>query len=260
MISRLFARRRSAADAAPRRGRVAPGKRVYAIGDIHGRLDLLKQIHDLLNHDITRSSADEIVVVYLGDYIDRGLESRQVIDWLIDHPMPASRTVHLMGNHEQSLLRFLGDVSIGPSWMQYGGRETLHSYGIALERSIPSMTERLRRAQGELQQRLPERQRDFLEMLESWHVEDEYLFVHAGVRPGVKLEDQRLSDLLWIREEFLNSGADHGHIVVHGHTITEAPETLPNRIGIDTGAFMTGRLTCLVLQDDKRTFIQTGSS
>ncbi len=258
MISRLFARRRNAADTAPRRGRLAPGTRLYAIGDVHGRLDLLKQIQDLVGNDMARSPAERVVVVYLGDYIDRGMESRQVVDWLIERPMPATQTVHLMGNHEQSLLRFLGDVTIGPSWMQYGGRETLHSYGVVLDRTISSMTDRLRKAQSELQRRLPAPHRDFMETLGPWYVEGDYLFVHAGLRPGIKLEDQRLADLLWIREEFLESPADHGHIVVHGHTITEAPETLPNRIGIDTGAFMSGRLTCLVLHGDQRTFLQTG--
>jgi serine/threonine protein phosphatase 1 len=233
--------------------RVADGTRVYAVGDIHGRVDLLREIDRRIQGDAAAAPSARKVVVYLGDYVDRGEHSREVIDWLIDHPLPGFERVHLLGNHEDSMLRFLTDVQIGPAWLTYGGGATLHSYGV----KPPASDRDLVRAQAELRDRLPPRHLAFLRELSLSHVEGDFCFVHAGIKPGVPLEAQALEDMLWIRDEFLGSRVDFGKIVVHGHTITDAPEVKRNRIGIDTGAFASGKLTCLVLDGESWSFLQT---
>jgi serine/threonine protein phosphatase 1 len=236
---------------------VPAGTRVYAIGDIHGRLDLLRDLHTRICEDAQEYAASRRVIVYIGDYIDRGYESRQTIDYLLGQPLPEFESVHLMGNHERTLLDFIDDISYGPGWLRYGGRETLYSYGIDWDRDLASTEESLLRIQSELREKLPSAHRRFLSDLRMTHVEGDYLFVHAGVRPGIPVENQNPDDLLWIRDDFLGSGADHGKVVVHGHSIAEEPELLPNRIGIDTGAFATGRLTCLVLEENRQSFLST---
>jgi serine/threonine protein phosphatase 1 len=254
MITRLFGRPR------PQQQTVAPevplGSRVYAVGDIHGRVDLLRALHRLIQEDAARRPARRNVVVYLGDYIDRGAESPGVIDLLLDQPLRGFEHVHLKGNHEDTLLRFLDDISIGQSWLLYGGAETLQSYGVRPPRANGA-NEDLVRAQSELKQKLPERHRQFMAGLELTHAEGDYLFVHAGVRPGVLLDQQIEEDMLWIRDDFLFSDAEFGKIVVHGHTITSRPDLQPNRIGIDTGAFASGTLTCLVLDGTELAFLHT---
>jgi serine/threonine protein phosphatase 1 len=253
VLSRLMAAAglRSKAEAPP--PEVPAGTRVYAIGDIHGRLDLLRQLNRQIVDDAAIDPVPRNVVVYLGDFVDRGSESSGVIDCLLDEALPGFETVHLRGNHEDSMLQFLGDILIGPAWLSYGGAQTLESYGITRPRSDRDLI----RAQGELRQVLPERHRAFLRRLKLTHVEGGYLFVHAGIRPGVPLERQAPQDMLWIRDEFLLSTTDFGKVVVHGHTITDEPDVQPNRIGIDTGAFATNRLTCLVLQGSEMRFLQT---
>jgi serine/threonine protein phosphatase 1 len=239
------------------RPRAPTGTRVYAIGDIHGRLDLLRELHRQILDDAARHPATRRVLVHLGDYVDRGHESAGVIDELLDHPLPGFEIVNLLGNHEDSMMRFLDDLSVGPAWLYYGGIATLASYEIEA-RGQPWRDEReLRRLQVELRQRLPERHLRFMQSLPLHHGEGDYLFVHAGLRPGIPLARQAREDLLWIRDEFLFSPLDHGKIVVHGHTITDMPELQSNRIGIDTGAFATGRLTCLVLDGEARAFLAT---
>jgi diadenosine tetraphosphatase ApaH/serine/threonine PP2A family protein phosphatase len=243
-------------DAAPRPAAEAPsGTRIYAIGDIHGRSDLLDRLHDMIRVDALGHPSAEKVVVYLGDYVDRGDDSRGVIDRLIDRPLSGFRTVALRGNHEEFLLRFLDDPEVGPAWIANGGDATLYSYGVDWrpafgEGDLPAVSEAFRRE-------LPRDHLAFLDGLALSDVEGDYLFVHAGIRPGVALAAQTPDDLMWIRGEFLDSTADHGHVVVHGHTITESPEMRDNRIGIDTGAFATGRLTCLVLDGAERRLLQT---
>jgi serine/threonine protein phosphatase 1 len=255
MITRLLGRSRSPAPQAVA-PEVPPGCRIYAFGDIHGRVDLLRHLHLIVHDDAWRRQAPRNVAVYLGDYIDRGEASRAVIDLLLDEPLPGFESVWLKGNHEESLLRFLDDASIGPSWLLYGGRDTLMSYGV--HPPVPSGGEReLKRAQHELRQRLPARHLRFLSGLKLTHEEGDYLFAHAGVRPGVPLDQQAEQDLLWIRDEFLLSDAEFGKIIVHGHTISERPDVQRNRIGIDTGAFASGRLTCLVLEGTDWSFLQT---
>jgi serine/threonine protein phosphatase 1 len=252
MLSNLFRRREKTVAVAPR---VPPETRVYAIGDIHGRVDLLRDMHQMIHEDAYAHQAPRNVVVYVGDYIDRGAYSREVIDLLLEEPLPGFEGVHLMGNHEDSLLRFLEDLAIAPVWLTYGGTATLQSYGVRPPRG--GGEDELRKTQEELARHLPEAHLRFYRGLGTSHVEGDYFFVHAGVKPGVPLDGQSREDLMWIRDAFLQSEADHGKIVVHGHTITDGPEVRRNRIGIDTGAFASGKLTCLVLADDQWSFLQT---
>ena len=251
MFRKLFGR--SARKAAAALPRVPDNARVYAVGDIHGRLDLLRQIERQIADDAAAARAARNVVIYLGDYIDRGDHSCEVVDWLLDNKLPGFERVLLLGNHEESLLQFLGDVQIGPAWLAYGGAATLHSYGV----KPPSTDREFIRAQEELRARLPDRHLAFMRELPLCHVEGDYYFVHAGIRPGVPLDAQAQEDMLWIRDEFLVSRQDFGKIIVHGHTITDVPEVRRNRIGIDTGAFASGRLTSLVLQGEEWSFLHT---
>jgi len=233
-----------------------PGTRLYAVGDIHGRLDLLRTLTALIHDDAYRRQASRNVAIYLGDYVDRGRESRAVIDFLLDEPLPGFEHVHLRGNHEDVMLRFLTDITAGPSWLNFGGRETLESYGVDAPQpqAAPAELERARRA---LAACLPRAHLEFLRGLPLQHEEGDYFFAHAGVKPGVPLDQQREEDLLWIRGEFLSSNAEFGRIVVHGHSISPVPDVRRNRIGIDTGAFMSDRLTCLVIDGTEWSFLQT---
>lgn len=234
-----------------------PGTRLYAIGDIHGRLDLLLRLHELIVADAAASPAKRRVLIYIGDYIDRGPDSAGVIDLLLDRPLPGFEIVHLLGNHEDTLLQFPDDMAVGPSWLTYGGVATLASYAVEVPPGSWRDERELRRLQGEVRRRIPRRHLEFMRNLPLTHVEGDYLFVHAGIRPGVPLERQERDDLLWIRDAFLHSSADHGRVVVHGHTITERPDQRSNRIGIDTGAFHSDRLTSLVLEGASRSFLHT---
>lgn len=235
---------------------VPPGTRVYAIGDVHGRLDLLVRLEAMIEADLARSHPARTVAVYLGDYVDRGPDSRGVLDHLLDRPLPVDEIVHLLGNHEDVMCQFLADAWVGENWIRFGGRETLASYGVAPDRELPSK-EWLLQAQEAFVRAVPERHLAFLEGLPLRHEEGGYLFVHAGIRPRIPLDRQRRHDLLWIRHEFLDSGVDHGRVVVHGHSISSEPEILSNRIGLDTGAFMSGRLTALVLEGETRRLLST---
>ncbi|TVR99710.1 MAG: serine/threonine protein phosphatase [Rhodospirillales bacterium] len=246
--------------AAGRRGgsgaRVPEGERIYAVGDIHGRDDLLRRIHDLIGADRRDHPAPgPCTVVYLGDYVDRGSGSREVLDILIREPIEADQRVHLQGNHELMMLRFLDGQDNG-SWLLNGGDATLASYGVPAAWSTihPQAVQGLSTA---LARELPPEHDRFLRSLELRHMAGDYVFVHAGVRPGIPLADQRPADLMWIREPFLGSTEDFGKRVVHGHTITSRPQVRANRIGIDTGAFGSGILSCLVLEGDQVRFLST---
>lgn len=235
--------------------RTAPGVRIYAIGDIHGRDDLLERVHALIEGDLSLSPWANSVVVYLGDYVDRGPRSCEVIDRLIRKPVKGCRAVHLRGNHEDMMLRFL-DNPTNDVWLVNGGLAALQSYGVAGSEQWISFRDR-QRFRDDLTRLLPETHRRFLEGLADSYVSGDYLFVHAGIRPGRPLDDQDPRDLMWIRGPFLSATEASGKRVVHGHTITDEPEVLPNRIGIDTGAFYSGRLTCLVLQESRMRFLGT---
>ena len=232
-------------------------QRIYCIGDIHGCADLLQQIHEKILIDVASYSGIK-TIVYLGDYIDRGEQSRQVIELLVTDPLADFESVYLMGNHEQAMLSFIEFPEASAAWISFGGREALNSYGIPLAH-IPGKLEISELAKS-LDNKLPETHREFLQSCKnSWQC-GSYYFVHAGIEPGVALDKQLLEDQLWIREEFLESKNNHGAIIVHGHSITPEPQLLPNRIGIDTGAFKTGVLTCLVLEGEEQRFLQTCSA
>lgn len=246
--------RRTPEDARPQ-AKAPAGARIYAVGDIHGRSDLLDRMHDMIRADARDARSAAKIVVYLGDYVDRGDDSRGVVDRLIARPLAGFRAVALRGNHEAFLLRFLEDPEVGPAWIANGGDATLYSYGVdwrqaLLDGDLAGVSEALRGA-------LPADHLAFFQELALSDVEGDYLFVHAGIRPGVALDAQSPDDLMWIRSEFLDSPIDHGRVVVHGHTISDRPEVRDNRIGIDTGAFATGRLTCVVLEGANRRVLQT---
>jgi len=246
-------------EAGARKPRVPAGHLVYAVGDVHGRLDLLNRMLALILADAEGRDADRRAIVFLGDYVDRGPQSRGVIDRLLAGPPAGFEQVCLMGNHESWLLDFLVDCRAGAGWIANGGGATLDSYGTQIPRGLGFSlgTGRLESTRLAFLQSLPEAHRAFLKNLEFMWRSGDYAFVHAGVRPGRALDDQDPQDLLWIRRDFLESEDNFGAFVVHGHTIVDAPEERANRIGLDTGAFATGRLTCLALQDTERRFLQT---
>ena len=227
-----------------------PGIRVYAIGDIHGRLDLLTA----LGEDCLHLPSLEPIAVFLGDYIDRGPDSAGVIEKLAngDFPVPI---VALRGNHEATLLRFLEDETALDEWRLYGGLETLVSYGIDVKNVMRGAE--YAAAQAALREALPPKHLSFFkESKLSWSAGD-YFFCHAGIRPNIALARQQEHDLLWIRQEFNDYQGPHEKIIVHGHTPVVEPEVLPNRINLDTGAYATGILTCLALEGRERKFIAT---
>jgi serine/threonine protein phosphatase 1 len=232
---------------------------VYAVGDIHGRFDLLTALIERLLTDKDAHPDDaETIIVFLGDYIDRGLESKRVLDFLSTGGVPGFRTIYLKGNHEEAMLDFLDGRSDGTAWLTYGGLETLYSYGVLLK-GVPVSTSAVVDLREALRAAVPPEHVEFMRSGRLTHVEGDYLFVHAGVRPGIPLERQSPSDLLWIRDEFLSSRACfEGKVVVHGHTICDRPQSRPHRINVDTGAFVSGRLTAAVLRGTTRRFLATG--
>ncbi len=248
-------RRKPAAVAAPR----APeGARLYVVGDIHGRLDLLRDLARLIAQDAAAqaSAPARAETIFLGDYVDRGPDSAGVIDFLAsgDFPTPL---VALRGNHEAMLARFMEDETALEEWRRFGGLETLHSYGVNVTDALRGANYAQTRAA--LLERLPAAHRDFLHGMRSSLARGGYFFCHAGVRPGRALTAQTDSDLLWIREPFLSFAGDLGACVVHGHTPVAAPDVRANRINIDTGAYASGRLTALALEGDMRRFLVAGA-
>jgi serine/threonine protein phosphatase 1 len=236
---------------------IPSGHRVYAIGDIHGRADLLTKLLGVISADADGRGAALNRLVYLGDYVDRGPDSRGVIDLVLDGVPSGFSVVTLMGNHEEMMRRFVGgEIALGRTWMINGGDATLASYGIDPPGWLDGSAA-YRRASDELAASLPQRHRDFLGRLALSHELGDYFFVHAGVRPGVPLPRQLQEDLLWIRDEFLDSEDDFGKRVVHGHSIAPKPMVERNRIGIDTGAYASGTLTALVLEGDEWRLMQT---
>ena len=201
--------------------RVLDGTRVYCIGDIHGRGDLLREMAGRVEADLKTGSFDHAMTVFLGDYIDRGLDSMSVIERLASAEWPTS-IISLAGNHEDFLMTFLDDAGILDFWRSQGGLATLHSYGVDVG---PAMTGRdFAGVQAAFTARFPQHHRDFLAALKVSAVIGDYFFCHAGVRPGVALDRQNRDDLLTIREPFLSSQAEHGKLVVHGHTPAVVPE------------------------------------
>ncbi|MDH5513433.1 MAG: serine/threonine protein phosphatase [Gammaproteobacteria bacterium] len=234
---------------------VPAGSVVYAIGDIHGEAAKLDRLHAMIRADADSRASNRRIAIYLGDYVDRGPDSAGVVDRLVADTLPGFARVFLMGNHEDFLLQFLEAAGSMSAWFYNGGLRTLESYDVDVRAHDAWMADP-QALQDEFLSRLPQAHREFFAALDLYRVEGDYLFVHAGIRPGRRLADQSRADLLWIREAFIHSDADHGHIVVHGHTPREAVEVRRNRIGIDTGAVYGGKLTALVLEGEGREFLQ----
>jgi serine/threonine protein phosphatase 1 len=233
-------------------------QRAYVIGDIHGRLDLLDQLLADIHRDIAERPVRKALLVFLGDLIDRGPSSAQVVERLRTYQRDGVRPIFVIGNHEEVLLRILdGEIGLVPSWLRYGGSECLESYGADPRKLVEQSDEE---ALATIRQAIPQRHRDFVATFVDTCRFGDYLFVHAGIRPGVPLDQQLQSDLRWIREPFLLDDTDHGCVVVHGHTISEEVEERPNRIGIDTGAYRSGILTALVIEGAERRYLDTRSS
>lgn len=233
------------------------GHRAYAVGDIHGRLDLLDEMLSAIEADIRDRSAAKIVIVFLGDLIDRGPHSAQVVERLRLYSPVHARTVFLMGNHEEVMLRVLdGDGPLLRDWLKFGGAECVRSYGIDPAELAQLSTNK---ALELLKSAIPEAHVDFIRSFADTLSFGSYLFVHAGIRPGVTLSEQAQTDLRWIRQPFLDDPRDHGFVVVHGHTITPQVEQCGNRIALDTGAYKSGVLTALGIEGPRRWLLQTDS-
>lgn len=239
-----------------RAARVPEETRVYAVGDIHGRADLLDEMLRLIERDNGNAPpVRETALVFVGDYVDRGPDSAGVFDRLLKTARSGRYTMHLLkGNHEVMFLDFLAESTAFFQWAANGGVETLESYDLDVHAMSLDSPERLRRA---ALAAIPEAHLDLLRGLETFAAIGDYLFVHAGMRPGVPLEAQSEHDLIWIREPFLNYEGDLGKVVVHGHTPVPEPEIRANRINIDTLAWRSGTLTSLVLEGTSRRFLST---
>ena len=255
MLKRLIQKFSARPQAEPLAPEMTAGTRLYAIGDIHGRVDLLRSLHQMIREDLVRKTPERAVVVYLGDYIDRGEASSEVVEELLARPLDGVERVHLMGNHEWAMLGFLENPVGYLDWLEFGGRATLGSYGAP--QPDPGDPASIEAAHQALHRNLPKPHLRFLKGLSSSYEEGGYFFAHAGVRPGVPLANQSERDLMMIRDSFTRSCENFGKMVVHGHTISAAPEFRPNRIGIDTGAFATGCLTCLCLEGAGHRLLQT---
>ncbi len=229
----------------------------YAVGDVHGRADLLAQLLEAIEGD-AREARMRVMIVFVGDYVDRGPHSREVLEMLCADPAPYAECRFLKGNHEAQLLAFLDDARAGPEWAAFGGGETLFSYGVTPPKSITDLGA-WRTARSRLVAALPARHRAFLEGLELHVVLGGYMFVHAGLRPGRPLSRQATDDLLCIREPFLSSRHAFEHVVVHGHTPARSPHSDDRRIGVDTGAYATNVLTAVRLEGASRRFLSAQS-
>ena len=235
-----------------KRAKTPDGRRIYAVGDIHGALDCLDQLVAQIEKDA--GDLNDAQLVFLGDYVDRGPDSKGVIDRLVALKKEYPETVFLKGNHEAVMLDFLSDAEEALEWLDWGGDQTLRSYGVSgvLTKAGEDLSTALAAA-------MPKPHRTFLHSLELMHIAGDYLFVHAGIRPGVAIEDQDEDDLLWIRKRFHDAAANERpeYTVVHGHHPMKKPVDAGWRVGVDTGACWSGVLTAVCLDGDKRKFIST---
>lgn len=246
-LRQMFARAADTPTAA-----IPPGQRVYAVGDVHGRRDLFEVLVEAIDADDAASGPADTTVVLLGDLVDRGADSAGVI--ALARAWQARRRVRILGgNHEEMFLRSFDELEMFRHFLRHGGRDTALSYGIDRAAFVAADLEEAQRL---MRDHVPAEDIAFLEAFEDMITIGDYLFVHAGIDPRVPLDAQRRQDLRWIREPFLSHPDSHGPVVVHGHTISDEPEDCGNRIGIDTGAFMSGRLTAIVLEGTRRRYIE----
>lgn len=232
--------------------RVPDGQRVYAVGDIHGRADLFRDLIHAIEADDCARGVSETTVILLGDLVDRGPDSRGVINAARDWSQKRAVRI-LCGNHEEMFLKSLEEEAVLRQFIRFGGKETILSYGVTRDEYLEMTVEELQAA---MAARIPSEDLDFIRGFEDMIVMGDYIFVHAGIRPGVDLHSQTPADLRWIREPFLSHALQEGHCVVHGHTITDAPDVRAGRIGIDTGAYASGRLTAIGLEGAERWFLE----
>ncbi len=225
---------------------IPPGRRVYAIGDIHGCNVQLGNLHEIIVEDLARRPVDAAVLLHIGDYVDRGADTAGVLRRLLrGPPVPDVQMVNLVGNHDETMLHALsGDRAAATDWLFAGGRPALESYDIDPDSPRETWPENV-----------PPEHLDFLRGLTLTHREGGYFFVHGGIRPGVPLNEQAREDLLRMRQPFLYSEMDFGAVVVHGHSPVKEPVVRHNRIAIDTGAVFGGKLTCLVLEGETLGFL-----
>lgn len=241
----------------PRVWHAPEGQRIYAIGDIHGRRDLLDQLLGLIEADASARGPAHVRLILLGDLVDRGPDSRGVIERVMQLKAASPDVRLIAGNHEELLIRaWNGDRRSAGLFNRVGGKETMLSYGLSEAKYDSADLEELSDL---IATHVPESHIAFLESADDWIVAGDYLFVHAGIRPGDAIEEQRTSDLRWIRREFTDFDGDHGMMVIHGHSITEEVDERDNRCGIDTGAYATNRLTAIGIEGTERWFLQTGA-
>ncbi len=224
-----------------------PDHRAYVIGDIHGRNDLLRLLLDRISADMAKKKKVKTDLVFLGDYVDRGQDSRGVIETILKLDLPGVNIVTLKGNHEESMLCFLSEPVKGKRWLHYGGDSTLRSYDVEITPGTATEVN-IKTAAKKFKKLIPDTHRQFLKDLDDRYIAGDYFFVHAGIDPGESLDNQAAHDLLWIRDEFLLHDGLYEKVIVHGHSIIPEPEFKQNRIAIDTGAFYSNTLTCLVLE------------
>ena len=228
------------------------GMRLYAIGDVHGRFDCLTRMHAMIAAEIERDRPADWRIIHLGDYVDRGPQSRQVLDLLANATKRDPRMIALMGNHDQGFLDFLADPADARLFIDYGGFDTAASYGVVLDTLTFDSTVRSHR---DLVAAMPAQHLTFLRDLARCCSFGDFFFCHAGVKPGVALDAQNPHDLIWIRGEFLRHQLPFEKVVVHGHTPGDEPEIMPNRVNVDTRAYDSGRLTALVVEGREKRFI-----
>jgi serine/threonine protein phosphatase 1 len=237
--------------------KVPQGTRVYAVGDIHGRMDLLEKLLVQIKTHAGQEKRQNSLV-FLGDYVDRGPQSKDVVDYLMRMQWPGWDIVYLRGNHDQAVLDFLEDASFYRAWREFGAAETLLSYGVTPPRFDAEGA--FAKAHDDFLRKCPESHVEFLRSLPFFHIVGDYMFVHAGVRPGIALDRQSPEDMMWIREEFLFSDLRLDKVIVHGHSPSERPVLRANRIGVDTGAYATDCLTAVVLEGEECTFLSTSGT
>ncbi len=232
--------------------RAPEGMRLYAIGDVHGCVEQLTEMHRLIAAEIDRDRPRDWRVVHLGDYIDRGPDAKGVLARLIEAKARDPRNIMLAGNHDIGLLQFLAEPSVDSLFIGFGGADTAASYGIELD-TTNDLT--LSRGHAALMRALPRSHVAFMEALDYSASFGDFFFCHAGIKPGIPLEQQTPDHLIWIRGEFLKFPGLHPKVVVHGHTPVKQPEVLGNRVNVDTGCYRTGVLTALVVDGAEKRFL-----